>query len=456
IRLLGAAGYAPNPHADPAAVPDVQLLLRRATAGLRVAPGGQAHLPTLRVPSETLLESLPDVVEGADAVVQTAFLLLRAAATRHPETDAPVCLSLSDATHALLAAPELRDAWHATLRGLLGGGWRFHHLWQIPSGGSWSPRVIAELSALLTWPEKYEPSYVHCQETPWSPRDVLIVPGFAALIGLAAGPGAADAALVVREPERIQALSEHFARLVHHAKPLITTYLVGDGGDQGNAARLRFTEVLTDAHEEPGEHCMVKSGIPLRFVPSSPWWSQILRDLGNGHRGGQREIAYRQRLWEYRLRTRHALAAKMRTWRHREIGSTSGIRRFVADGVVSSDDFLLDGLPPLPREERADALLQFLGQLRRHPNYELALVDRDLDPLTSVVWVVKGSRFFCLEVVNRGTEDQRLDFMVVITEEQLVAGFRAYFEHLWNSLPARCRDKPRIEQWLDRQLEALQ
>jgi hypothetical protein len=365
-------------------------------------------------------------------------------------------VSFSDATQALLSAPELRDAWHATLRGLLASGWRFRHLWQLAGGGSWSPRVIAELSALLTWPDTYEPSYLHCQVAPWSPRDLLIIPGFAALVGLTVGPASADAALILRDPERVRALSAHFARLVRDARPLITTHLVGDRGEAGNAARMRFTETLTEAHEEPGEHRVVKAGIPLRFVPSPSWWHQAGQDLANGgNRHRVPELDYRRRLWDCRVRTRRALAAKMRTWRHREVCTASAIRRFVADGIVSSDDFLLDGLPPLSREERADALLQLLGQLRANPNYELALLDRDLEHLASVVWVVKGARFFCLEVVRRSDDGQRQDFMVVVTEEQLVAGFQTYFEQLWSSLPPHCRDKPRVEQWLDRQLESL-
>ncbi len=450
--LLSAAGYLPDPPTSPQAprTPLPPVLADKATLSFQ---GGS---------SAALIAQLPGVIEGAHAFAQAALLLLRAAAERDPIANDTVSLSFSDATQSLIASTDTRNAWHATLRQMLGRGWRFRHLWQLHGSLSWPPQVIAELSALAAWPARYEPLYVDDADVPWSPRDLLVVPGIGALSGLTAGPGAAEAALVVRDPDQLRVLSEHVSRLMRRARPLLTTSLIGDRGAPGNDSRITFTEVLAGAHEEMGEHRLVKSGIPLRFVPSPSWWQMALHELPAASPGlSPAELAYRRRLWECRLRVRRVLEKEMRVSRHREICTTHGLRQFAEQGVVSSDDFLLDGLPTLSREERADALLQLLGQLNSNPNYELALVekekdkDKELEQLASVMWVVKGTRFFCLEAVHRADDDQRQDFMAVITEERLVTRFRDYFDSLWESLPERWRDKPRVEHWLDRQIELL-
>lgn len=441
-HLLAAAGYLPETRPGPAAqdAPDQD--------HLQLPRGGAALAQVAQ---------LPAALHGAQAFAQAALLLLRAAAERDIFPTPTVSLSLHSTTQAVLSAPEMQANWYEALRALMARGWQFHHLWQLQGSVVWPTQVITELSALTLWSRNYHPRQVHRAAADQPGQDLLVVPGVAALASLHGGDGA-HTTLVIREPEQIQAVAAHLSRVLHGARPLLSTSLIGDYGTQGNASRVFFTEMLAGAHEVYGEHRLVKSGIPLRFVPSSSWWQDAIRGLpANGadpRRSGQ-ELAYRRHLWECRQRVRRSFAAEMRISRHREICTTDGLKRFVEDGAVSSDDFLLDGLPPLPREERADALLNLIQQLNANPNYELALVDKESQLSAGMMWLVKGSGHFSLSAVHRGPDEQRQDFMAVITDERLVGGFRDHFDRLWEGLPSRWRDKPRVEHWLDRQIETL-
>lgn len=441
-HLLATAGYLPETKPEPA------VLLTRQQDHLLLSRGGAALAQVTQ---------LPAALHGTHAFAQAALLLLRAAAEKEACTFSTVSLTLRSSTQAALSAPELHSAWHEALRTLMARGWHFRHLWQLQEGASWPAQVISELSALTIWSRNYRPAYLHGAGD-WQVQDLLVVPGVAALTGLATPGNDVQATLVLREPEQIRAVEEHLAHMAQGAQPLLSTSLIGDGGTQGNASRIFFTEVLAGAHEVFGEHRLVKSGIPLRFVPSPSWWRDAMRSLpvsAASPRHVRQELAYRRHLWECRQRVRRSFAAEMRISRHREICTTDGLKRFVEDGAVSSDDFLLDGLPPLPREERADALLNLIQQLNANPNYELALVDKESQPAASLMWLVKGSGHFSLSAVHRGPNDQRQDFMAVITDERLVTGFRDHFDQLWDGLPSRWRDKPRVEHWLDRQIELL-
>lgn len=98
-------------------------------------------------------------------------------------------------------------------------------------------------------------------------------------------------------------------------------------------------------------------------------------------------------------------------------------------------------------------IASLIDALRLYPNYRIGLIDTEL-PFNLLI---KGHKQTCLFVRPQAhaISIDQTRVALKFTRPDLVACFRAYFEELWESIPAQWKDAESVAAWLENRLTAI-
>lgn len=455
MNLFDAAGYESDGNAPLAllAVAEVAALLRGSPNRVWLE-SDEAQLPSLADPL-TALSALPRVIHGAEAIVHASIVLLRAAAASSPPADgAPICVTPGGIGDMLGVAPSLRFVWDAALRGALQARWSVRHAYRLSDDDYQSVRLVRELLGFVGQPGQFEPLLA---SGGFSGPDLLLVPGIGSLIFLRTGSAPDDSALLLVDADTMRGLGDHFAQSCRaNAHPLITVYDQSTRGSNRYQPNLAYEEAITAAEENVGDRFGAMDGLALARMPLPVWKRRVLQQARATTEyailGTLRDIEY---LYAQAVRRHQAFAQQVDRWRFRDLCPRRAIERLVTDGVFPYDERSGDFTVLLSPQDRAEIILHLLALLYSHPNYELALLDREREDLTKVIWMVKGERVVFLAGYPLLVDGRRSRSTVVISDERVAASFSAYFGQIWNDLPSKSRDRVKVSRWLEQQLNRL-
>lgn len=335
--------------------------------------------------------------------------------------------------------------WAQLVQGTLARGWRFCHLVRLNQRAQRSIG-FARLVLQLAGTGQFTMRYLHAPEFTLAPRDLVVVPGHAAVILFATqNPRAVDAALVLTQPEQIAIVQASFAQMAAPARQLVQTWMPGKW--------LDYDTQRLEAQERFGGRVMVKDGLSLITEP--PSWSRP--DSTWAKRTGYHSDVLQQ-LIENRIRRINSFEAHVGQSLYRDICPMKAIERLVRDGHYLANETEKQ-TRVATMEERIEHLEHAIALLRTHENYQLALVDdheeADIPILPNRFWEVTGDMRVFTSIPLPDAQGYYQHAGVMIAQSTIVGAVHRYFDELWEGIEPPHREKSFVISWLERQLATL-
>jgi hypothetical protein len=349
--------------------------------------------------------------------------------------------TLSD-DHARIAYAERA---RAVARRAIEHGWQICHLIRLDKNGRRS-LAMARVVLDLIGTGRYTALYFYANELILPARDLVIVPGHAAIELFATTTDSmVDCAMILRDPQQIAVMQDYFQQMTSQAKPLMHMYTLNEW--------VTFERLRLEAEEEHGAHLLVKDGLSQITEPLS--WSH--RDSPWAKRSGQSREKLTA-LIDIRKRRFAAFEAGVQRHLYREICPMRAVRRLALEGSYLQS-VVVGAQHTLPVAERIEHLANVVALLRQHENYEIALVDTDqadeIPLLSERFWEVVGGMRVFTNMHVRAADGRIVHAGLQIEESLLVAAFQQYFDDLWERVSPRNKHKDFVVWWLQQQIKAL-
>lgn len=386
-------------------------------------------------------------LRGGGAVLQTAIDIIESARPA-PQGENPTIL-LSVQGEELFGGPQgLEQAWQHSLRAALRRGWKIEQLWRLDKDVSRSLRLVDSMLDLIGL-GGYHPRYFERYGLLQPPYDLVIVPGHAAMLVLAAdGSACSDGALVLTEPSQVDLASAHYRHLRAHTKWLLQGFMP-------KTQELDYTRALVEAEAKAGGRLFVMDApsaltLPLSWLREDSTFGRYAALSGMVHESDLR--SYMQE-----LRRRAAEFERLvKSYDYLDICPLRSIRQLAEMGRYHPDTALHGKHVPL--KMRLEHLQRIVSMLSSHERYSLALLDeREEEAMPTVpTRIMAGENDAFVVTLSRDVSDRPTTVPVHISEPTIVAAFREHFADMWERIAPPHKQKSDVIQWLQRQVDLLQ
>lgn len=394
-------------------------------------------------PMSTTLRGVPSILQAAAEIIEHAQ-----PDPLREQTTILLSLQGEELLAGLPATSGVAHVWNQALRGALRRGWKIEQLWRLDKDVVRSLHLVESMLDLIGL-GGYHPRYFDYYGLLRPPYELVIVPGSAAILLLAANNAAyADGALVLTEPAQIALMSAHYAQIRDLTKPLLQGFLPV-------AQEREVTRALVGAEAKAGGRLVVKDGLSGLTYPSS-WLQEDSLLAQSARRTGMVSAAD---LPSY-MREQRQRFAQFETHAQRydyfDVCPQRAISQLADAGQYNIDTPFYG--QPVPLEARLEHIQHLIFLLQSYERYHLALLDeyeeQRIPP--EPTRVIAGSSDAFVAAIGRDASDTPILLQVHITEPTIVAAFREHFADMWERIAPPHKQKPDVVLWLKRQAELLE
>lgn len=404
---------------------------------LRNTHENQNLLPQMAPPAPPV-----DVVQ---IVVRQAIALLDEAPEAPTSQAEEILITFQGENDIFDLVPSLRGAWRLAIERAMRRGWHVTHLIRTTGDSDDYERAMTvadDMTQLLRGPRgAYLPLLTPPRITPSAKlREYVAAPGVG-MLELKASRAQHIDTLIRHEPgEKFDQRYAKLLRLRARSKPAVIPY---------PALSIQFSRRVVEAESGDGDRYLIMAGLSELTVPLD---IHAERTQGILDQDLPEETHDKARA-ALKVRTdRHeGFKREIQRWRYFDICPLQAIRDYLGSGVIASDDLLSAlGAPNLTPTQMAFHLTQLIERLRKYPNYELGLVEDELDPsLYKSFWLVKTGKVVLLECPSsQGAPGAEEEIDLAVEEPQIVKAFRERFLQYWAQLKPLHRDKDWVINWL--------
>jgi len=402
-------------------------VLHGLSAGQRAQP---AQIQTAPPPADVV------VLRGADNISSAAIGLLNAL-TDDPGLESSGVLVTQLGAHVWDDVGWLSADWRTALANALQRGHAVSHVLRAPKTDESDRLVmlIAQMLELLGHRGQYQAFLVAGPAGPLV-TDLVIISDAAALICFPGENRALDVALIVSNPDQVQAVTEIGVRFVQDREPLLTQVRTDED----------FNNELTRVEGGAGPRYLVKAGLSVLQIPPEirTDWKRREQEFLKDPWTEERLVAYHDR-----LRVRQAsFLEQVTTTPYFEVCSTEALQEFIANGLLPRDDVAARIRAELiaTELERRTVAESIAERLRKYRNYHLGLLEKGNENDPRTFWEVKGS-WVLAEIFS---ENDSADWRNLVIHSPLLAGaLESYFlTEVWQGIPAKWRENESMADWL--------
>lgn len=334
---------------------------------------------------------------------------------------------------------DLQLQMEKTLQGLLSDGWTIIFLLRLNNDSSRTVRILAFLASLLSAGNFYI-YYLKKHDVLTAGRELIIVPGVGALSCYPTRlMSRADFAFYFRTPAAEEALLKYFNDVVlAYAQPLIREFTLN--------VLNEFRKEPLEAEKVYGRRFLCKDGPGILTLPLELYKRYLARN-------GVEANALRDRLERHERRLR-IFSSNIAYHKCRDIYTIESMHRFIYEARYPDDSFYGVENFKAGEEDVIEHLNHIVELLKRHDNYEIALVgDKHILGRAGMYCVIKEKHSVELEIWNGGNKNRIKYFS--LKEPMAVKAFEEHFTGLWDSIAPINREKREIINWFEGKIKIL-
>jgi hypothetical protein len=409
-------------------------------------------------------------IEGQNKILEAALHLMKSAARQRPGNDDNDIVLIRQGRDIFHYHPNIQQDWYDAMRDALSNGWNISKyvrpdtddvqnrcLFLEIIGENISFADIRKRKSIISAdieesdgkeyrPGEYKPSYFSSYGLKRTPYEFLIIPKIGTLFSFTTTKyNEVDAAMHFSDSPKL--LREHCRLLVMKAKTPLRVH-------QRNAT-LIFSDDLVTVEENPGD----------RLV-AHPFLSSVTRppsDLREGTSWGKRyEGKDREKRIETRIRRIRAMEEQLKEFHFKQICSKKGLSAWRENCYRLGSP--KDGVKKYYEgpEERLSRLQNTIELLKRHDNFEIALLDEGEETLLrwndetgkpNIGWMVKGPTVL-IESWYPGQREPK-DLRIAVRDPLIGDDFQKFFNILWKRISATNKNKHKVIEWLNGQISKL-